>query len=82
MSEYIELTDGMRLAGHCISIGERLLVYLTEISLAAALPIFMDPAKVRTIREYRWGNEHIHQGYTEMIAVNTEFGNVNITLRR
>lgn len=82
MSEYIELTDGTRIAGHCINDGERLYVYLTEISLAAAYPIFSDAAKIRTIREVRWGNEHIHQGYTELGAISTEYGNVNLVLRR
>ena len=82
--ETITLNNGTVLDGHIMPNGDDriIFVYLTGISLADGFAAFSNPANISTITEINHGNEHIYRGYTELKAIDSEFGNCNITLRK
>lgn len=83
MAETITLYDGTVLAGHCIRVDVHLFVYLTGgISMAEGFAIFTQPDRLIRIVENNHGHEHIYDGYTQLTAINTEYGNCNLTLRK
>lgn len=83
MAETITLNDGTVLEGHCIRVDLNLFVYLTGgISMAEAFALFTVPDKLIRITENNHGNEHIYDGFTALTAINTEYGNCNLTLRK
>ena len=82
--ETLTLVDGTELNGHILpgSDGQLIFVYLDGMSLVQGFAIFSDAENIATIVENNHGEEHIYEGYTEITAINTEYGNCNITLRR
>lgn len=84
MAETITLNDGTVLEGHIIENGDgRLIfVYLEKMKLADGFALFSDINKTLRMIELNHGNEHIYEGYTEIIAINSEFGHCNLTMRK
>lgn len=82
--ETLTLIDGTMLDGHILDNGDGriIFVYLTGMSLAEGYQAFSNAENIRTIVENNHGEEHTYKGYTEIIAINAEYGNCNITLRR
>lgn len=82
--ETLTLVDGTELAGSILENGDgkTIFVYLTGLSLTEGYAIFSNPENVETIIAVNHGEEHVYEGYTKITAINTEFGNCNITLRR
>ena len=82
--ETLTLVDGTELDGHVLESGDEriIFVYLTGMSLAEGYTTFSNAENVSTITAMNHGTEHVYEGYTEITAINTEFGNCNITLRR
>lgn len=82
--ETLTLVDGTELAGSILESGDEriIFVYLTGIGLAEGYTTFSNAENIATIIAMNHGTEHVYEGYTEITAINTEFGNCNITLRR
>lgn len=83
MPEKLTLNDGTELAGHCILMGEDLLVYLTGgLSLIEGVTLFSDPMRTIRIVELNHGNEHVFEGYTDLYSASREYGNCNLTMKK
>ena len=80
--ETLTLNDGTVLSGHCIQSDLNLFVYLYGMSMADGFALFSDPNKTIRIVENNRGNEHVYEGYTELRAINSEYGNCNMTMRK
>ena len=82
--ETLTLVDGTVLTGHILpgSDDRMIFVYLDGMALAQGYAIFSDANRISTITEMNHGTEHIYTGYTVITAINSEYGNCNITLRR
>lgn len=85
METTLTLVDGTVLNGYTLPNGDGsvLFVYLTGLSIMEGFTIFSDAGNIQTITEtIDAQNVKVHKGYTKLIAINGEFGNCNITLRR
>ena len=84
MAETITLNDGTLLNGAIINNGDgRLIfVYLYKMSLPDGFALFSDPNKTIRMIAINHGNEHVFEGYTEITAINSEYGNCNLTMRK
>lgn len=82
--EILTLVDGTELQGRVMQfVDDRIIfVYLTGMTLVQGYTIFSDSENIATIHAMDHGTEHTYEGYTEITAINNEFGNCNITLRR
>lgn len=82
--ETLTLVDGTVLNGTVIQSGDdrMLFVYLDGLSLAEGYGYFSDKRNIQTLIVMNRGNEYIYEGYTEITAINTEYGNCNLTMRR
>lgn len=74
--------DGTTYAGHCIVSEGFLFVYLDGMSILDGFGIFSDPSKLAVIHESSYGHERDYEGFIKLIAINSEFGNCNVTLER
>lgn len=68
--------------GHCLESDDRLFVYLDGLTIMDGFRIFSDPDNYATIHEVSYGVERDYTGYNTLIAVNGEYGNCNVTLKR
>ena len=60
-----------------------LCVYLSGLSITEGFTIFSDAGNLQTITEtIDPQTVKVHEGYTKLFAINGEFGNCNIKLRR
>lgn len=85
MDTMLILNDGTVLNGSIMPNGDDriIFVYLKGLSLAEGFAIFSDPGRVRKITEkIDPETEREYNGFTVITAINTEFGNCNLTLRR
>ena len=80
--ETITLNDGTTLDGVCTEDDRYLYVYLDGLSLSEGFGYFSNPNNTIRIVAMNHGNEHIYEGYTVIKAINTEFGNCNLTMQR
>lgn len=85
MDTTLILNDGTVLNGHIMPNGDDriIFVYLNGLSLAEGFAIFSDPGRIRKITEkIDAETEREYNGFTVITAINMEFGNCNLTLRR
>lgn len=82
--ELLVLNDGTELNGHILPSGDgrTIFVYLYGMSLAEGFAVFSEADRVSVIREMNHGEEHTYEGFTEMTAINSEYGNCNITMKK
>ena len=82
--ETLTLNDGTVVNGHILDggDGQTIFVYLDGMSIYEGVTLFHDPLKTSKITELRYGVEHIYEGYTELYAVNHEYGNCNIVMKK
>ena len=72
MDELLTLNDGTEIAGHCIEVGSRLLLYMYNITLLDAVIALSDEERVRRIEWRRNGQEGAAEGYTTLISASVE----------
>ena len=84
MPERITLNDGTVLEGTVLDNGDgrTIFVYLTGLALLEGVLLFSDTTKASRIVAYDRGIEHVYEGYTKLWAVNNEYGNCNLTMRK
>ena len=82
MMETLTLSNGTVIAGHMLEVDERLYLYMTEITLAAAFALLNEPANTAEIREDRYGQETTVRGYTALWAISRENGQICATMRK
>ena len=82
--ETITLIDGTVINGSVMpsGSGDCLFVYLTGKTLMEGITIFGDASNVARLVVDFHGTVREYEGYTRITAINTEFGNCNLTLRR
>ena len=82
--ETITLNDGTVLDGRVLEDGEgrMIFVYADNMSLPEGFQLFNDPAKTSKIVAFNHGATHEYVGYTKITAINSEFGNCNLTMER
>ncbi len=84
MAETITLNDGTEINGSVIENGDGriIFVYLYKMKLTDGFALFSDPNKTIRMIAMNHGNEHIYEGFTEISAINSEFGNCNLTMKK
>lgn len=82
--EILMLNDGTAVTGHILDNGDGriIFVYLDGMSIIQGFTLFSDPEKTGRIIEKRVDTEKIYEGYTNLTAINTEYGNCNITMQK
>lgn len=82
--ETITLVDGTVLNGTVLPNGDGVIifVYLTGMNLAEGFLIFSNTENIATLTVMNHGTEYIYEGYTEISAINTEYGNCNIIMKK
>lgn len=82
--ETLTLNDGTVLNGHILENGDGqiIFVYLDNLPLVTGFILFNDATKTNRIVEQNHGETNVYDGYTVMTAINTEFGNCNVTMRK
>ena len=80
----LTLNDGTVLTGTILENGDgrTIFVYLEKMSIQQGFLLFIEPEKTRKIIAVSSGNEKIYEGYTQLTAINNEFGNCNITMQK
>jgi len=83
-AEMLTFADGTTAEGHILpdGMGIRIYVYLTGMSLADGYALMNDPDKTESITAYNHGTTTVYEGFTEVIAISTEFGNCNLVMRK
>ena len=85
MDNMLTLSNGDTFTGTILPNGDDriIFVYLVGITLAEGFAAFSVPENIQTITErIDSENQNVYEGYTELRAINSEYGNCNITLRR
>ena len=82
--ETIRLNDETVVNGHILDNGDGMIifVYLDGMSLADGFRLFSDTNRTARMIAMNHGVQHVYDGYTEITAVNGEFGNCNLTMRK
>ena len=82
--EMLILKDGTELEGHVLPNGDgrTIFVYLDGMSIMEGFEIFSEKTRISIIRELSHGEEHIYEGFTEITAISSEYGNCNITMKK
>lgn len=82
--ETITLNDESVVNGHILESGDgrTIFVYLDKMNIAEGFRIFSDANRTVRMVADNHGVRKIYDGYTEIVAVNIEFGNCNITIRK
>ena len=80
----LTLNDGTVLSGTILENGDGriIFVYLDNISIERGFMLFIDPGKTGRIVAVSSGHEHVYEGYTQLTAINNEYGNCNITMQK
>ena len=82
--ETITLNDESVVNGHILDGGDgrTIFVYLDRMSIADGFRIFSDQDRTVHMVAMNHGVQHTYDGYTEIVAVNSEYGNCNLTMRK
>lgn len=82
--ETLTFTDGTVIENsHVLLDGNNLFFYIqTEMSLAEAFNIVVDPEKTASITALRFGEETVYEGYTDLCSISKDFGQISGRLRR
>lgn len=82
--ETITLNDGTVVNGHILEdgYGQMIFVYLDGMNLMQGFMLMSDSAKTSVMTAENHGVEHVYNGFTEIISINSEFGNCNLTMRK
>ena len=82
--ETITLNDGTVINGTILQdgYGEKIFVYLKGMSLIQGFMLMSDANKTSVITTNNRGEEHTYTGYTEILSIDTEYGNCNLVMRR
>ena len=81
----IRMNDGTAVSGHILpsNDGQYIFVYLDGKSLAEGYVLMSDTAKISVMTNvYAGEDQDTFSGYTEITAINTEYGNCNLTMRK
>ena len=80
----LTLNDGTVLTGDLLENGDDriIFVYLDGMSIQEGFRLFIDPEKTKRIVAESSGVERTYEGYTQLTAINNEFGNCNITMQK
>lgn len=81
----IRMNDGTIVPGHILpSPDDRIIsVYLDNMSLADGFMLMSSPEKtIQMTTVYGDEDQATYTGYTEITAINTAFGNCNLTMRK
>lgn len=80
----ITLNDGTVVNGNILDNGDGIIifVYLFGLSLAEGFALFSDTNKTSRIIANEYDVETVYEGYTNISAINTEFGNCNLVMRK
>ena len=62
--------------------GQQIYVYLTGMNLMQGFMLLSDQSKTSRIVATSYETEKVYEGYTELSAINNQFGNCNATLRK
>ena len=82
--EMLTLNDGTSVTGHILDGGDgrTIFVYLDEMSINHGFALFSDPEKTSRIIALHGDAEMVYAGYTTLAAINSEYGNCNITMQK
>ena len=82
--ETLTLNDGTQLDGTILPGGDgrTIYVYLTALTIAEGVGIFLNANRIRKITAMNHGTETVYEGYTEIRSVDCEYGNCNLVMRR
>lgn len=82
--ETLTLNDGTVVDGTIMEdgYGQQIYVYLTNMSMMQGFMLLSDQEKTRKIVANSYEEEKEYEGYTELTAINNQFGNCNATLRK
>ena len=81
----IRMNDGTTVPGYIIPNGDGrvIYVYLTGMSLADGYVLMTNTAKTAVMTTvYGEEDQNTFSGFTEITAINTEYGNCNLTMRK
>lgn len=80
----ITLNDGTVFVGSVLENGDGrvIFVYLDGLRMQDGFSHFINPEKTKKIIAMSSGVEHIYLGYTNLTAINSEYGNCNITMQK
>lgn len=84
MEETITLADGTVLeSSHVLNDGENLFFYVQNgMGMAAVFAVINDPEKTATIRAFRYQQETVYRGFTDLCAISKENNQISGRLRR
>ena len=82
--EILTLNDGTALTGHILDNGDGriIFVYLDGKTISEGFALFSDPEKTSRIIAKNRDTETIYNGYTNMTAISSEYGNCNIVMQK
>ena len=82
--ETITLNDETVLNGHILENGDdrMIFVYLNGMKLTDGFTLFSDENKTAHMVAMNRGVQKTYDGYTEIVAASSEFGNCNLTMRK
>ncbi len=81
----IRMNDGTTVPGYILPNGDgrAIFVYLTGMSLAEGYALMTNTAKTSQMTTvYGEEDQNTYTGYTEITAINSEYGNCNLTMRK
>ena len=83
-AETLTFADGTTADGHILpdGMGLRIYVYLDDMSLPDGYVMMSNADKTSSITAYSHGTTTVYEGFTEIIAISTEFGNCNLVMRK
>ena len=84
MAQQLILNDGTILDGDITELGDgiTIFVHLYNMSLEAGFFLMRDASKTSRIKSIDYDVEHVYNNYTVIHAINHEFGNCNLTMRK
>ena len=82
--ETITLNDGTILNGHILEdgFGQRIFVYIDGMSLMQGFMLMSNASKTSVMVANNRGTEHTYTGFTEIISIDSEYGNCNLVMRK
>ena len=80
----LTLNDGTVLPGTILESGDGriIFVYLDNLGIERGFQLFIDPGKTSRIVAVSFDHERVYEGFTQLTAINNEYGNCNITMQK